>query len=331
MGRLLSLACLLGPAFPLAADEVLLLNGDRLSGRVVGFERSKLRVETSHSGLLSVEWKEVRSLRTDRAVRVMLDGGERVEGRLVSCPEGRVHIVDPQGRGPEIEMDKERIAHLGPLPAEWHGLVNLSARASDGNADAASFLASAEATRATAGGLALLRGVARYRDLSGELQERNGYGLAKYQVYLHPEAYVHGGVEATSDRFKDLRAGVVGTLGTGYDLVRTGWTELSAEAGLSYFENRFYQAEDEGHVGARLGGRLRVALPLGVEARDLFASYPNFEDAGDWQIRNEATLGTSLGGGWSLLGGVISEIDHEPADDRPSADDTYFLGLGLKF
>lgn len=324
MLNLLLLLALPGP------DELILRNGDRLSGRLVGLEESRLRLDTPHAGTLGIAWKDVDALRTDGRVQVMLEGGEVVEGRLATCAEGRVHVVDRADGGPELEVDKARILRLGPLP-EWHGLVNASARASEGNSESRSFLLSVEATRATPGGLAQVRGVARHGEKGEVLQERNYYGLVKHQVYVVPEAYVYGSVEGLSDRFKDLKAGLVGSLGAGYDLVRSGGTELSADAGLSYVENRFHEAPDEGHVGARIGGRLRVALPLGVEVRNLFVSYPNFEDAGDWQIRNEATLGTSLGGGWSLLGGVISEVDREPAADRRSTDDTYFLGLGMKF
>ncbi len=324
------LVLLLALALPSAADEVLLRNGDRLSGKLAGLERSKLRLETPHSGLLSVEWKDVDALRTERRVQVLLEGGESVEGRLEPCAEGRVHVVDRPDGAPELEVDKASIARIGARP-EWHGLLNVSARASEGNTETRSFLLAFEATRATAGDLALLRGVARYGEKGDVLQERNVYGLAKYQGYFLPEAYVYGSLEGLSDRFKDLRAGLVGSFGAGYDLFRSGWTDLGADAGLSYTENRFYEAADEGHVGARIGGRIRMGLPWGVEIRNLFVSYPNFEDAGDWQIRNEATLGTSLGGGWSLLGGVISEIDHEPALERRSTDDTYFMGLGMKF
>ena len=76
---------------------------------------------------------------------------------------------------------------------------------------------------------------------------------------------------------------------------------------------------------------LRVALPLGFEFKDLFTIYPNFKHSQDFQFRNEATVGTALGGGWSLLGGVITEFDKKPTPGLRRADDTYFIGLGYTF
>jgi hypothetical protein len=84
-------------------------------------------------------------------------------------------------------------------------------------------------------------------------------------------------------------------------------------------------------MGARVSTSLRVSLPLGFEARDSFTIYPNFEDSQDFQIRNEATLGTALGGGWDLLGGVITEYDRTPTAGLGRRDDTYFIGLGFSF
>jgi hypothetical protein len=74
-----------------------------------------------------------------------------------------------------------------------------------------------------------------------------------------------------------------------------------------------------------------VALPLGFEFKDSFTFYPNFEDSQDFQLRNEGTLGTSLGAGWDLLGGIITEYDKTPSAGRGRRDDTYFVGLGYTF
>ena len=72
-------------------------------------------------------------------------------------------------------------------------------------------------------------------------------------------------------------------------------------------------------------------LPLGFELKDLFTIYPNFEDSQDFQLRNEATLGNALGGGWNLLAGIITEYDRTPTAGLKRRDDTFFVGLGLKF
>jgi len=134
-----------------------------------------------------------------------------------------------------------------------------------------------------------------------------------------------------SDSFKDLAMESITSVGAGYEFVKSAPIDCSLEAGVAYFSNNFDVQPDESHIGARINAILRVALPLGFEFKDTFTMYPNGEDSQDYQIRNVATLGTALGSGWDLLGGVISEFDNKPSPGVKRLDDTYFVGLGYTF
>jgi hypothetical protein len=325
------LLCVLLCAPAAGEDEVKLKNGDRLSGTVKGMDKGKLSLATPHSGDLKVDWAQVASLKTDAKVKVRMATGDVFEGKLGPGQDGRLK-VETEGAAQPVEVDLGKVTHLNEAPAAWHGNVALAARATDGNTHTTSFLASAEALRLTEQDLILVRAIFRYGDKSGDLTERNGYGLAKYQYNFAADLYGYASVELLSDRFKDLRLGTVVSVGAGYTILKESWIDFAAEAGFAYFDNNFRELqEDESHAGGRASARLRVALPLGFEVKDLFTIYPNFEDHADWQIRNEATLGTALGGGWSLLGGVISEVDNEPAPGLVEVDNTYFVGLGFVF
>ncbi len=324
--------CLLLLAAPAAGeDEVTLKNGDRLTGTVGGMARGKLELATAHSGKLQVDWAQVASVKTDGKVKVRVATGEVFEGKLSPGQDGRLK-VETEGAAAPVEVELGKVTRFNEPPAAWHGNVALAGRATDGNTHTSSFLASIEAQRLTEQDLFLVKAVFRYGDKSGEITERNGYGLAKYQLDVAGNLYGYASVELLSDRFKDLRLGTVVSAGAGYTLLEGGWADLSAEAGIAYFDNNFRELQkDESHLGGRGSVRLRLALPLGFEAKDLFTIYPNFEETADWQIRNEATLGTALGGGWSLLGGVISEVDNEPPPGLREVDNTYFVGLGYVF
>jgi len=318
-------------AVPIAADdEVKLKNGDRLGGKLAALAKGKLLFETPHSGPLKVDWSQVVSVKTDGKVKVKLTTGELLEGKLSSPKEGTLR-VESEGPNAPVDVDFAKVAAFNEPPVAWHGAASLSVRATDGNTHNTSFLAAGEATRETEVDLFLVRAVFRYGDRSGDLIERNSYGLAKYLYRIYEGFYAYASVEMLSDKFKDLRLGTVVSAGLGYEILKHERIDLSAEAGLAYIDNNFYVEKDESHAGARVSSRLRVALPFGFEVKDLFTWYPNFDDTGDWQMRNEATLGTVLGGGWSLLGGVITEIDNEPPVGLEEYDNTYFAGLGFAF
>jgi len=325
------LAALALGALPAGADEVVLKNGDRLHGKVLGMAKGKLSFETPYAGVLTIDWGQVVSIQTDGKVAVKLQTQEVLEGKLAPGGEGRLKI-ESEGAARPVEVELGKITHLNEAPTKWHGNLTVSAKTTDGNTHTQSGLVAGEGSRVTEEDLFLIRFLFRYGERSGQLQERNGYGLAKYQRNIVEGMYGFGSVELLSDKFRDLRLRTVVSAGLGYTLVQNAKMDMTAEAGVAFFDNNYYALEeDDSNVGARLSLRLRVALPLGFELKDLFTYYPNFEESGDWQFRNEATLGTALGGGWTLLGGVITDYDHRPAGDLERYDDTYFVGLGFSF
>jgi putative salt-induced outer membrane protein YdiY len=326
----LLMVLLLGGSAALA-DEVKLKNGDRISGTVKSLASGKLAVATPHAGVLSIDWAQVESVTTDAKVSVTVTTGETFEGRL-SAGANRTLKIRTEGAAEPIEMDFAKVKAFNQTPNLWRGNVNLSARATDGNTHTRNGLASVSVQRTTETDDFIIRGIYRYGTRSGELQERNAYGMTKYNHQIAGDFSGYVSAEFLSDTFKDLRLQSIFSAGFGYQLVRTSWMDLGVEAGLAYIDNNYRKIqEDSDHFGARASVALRVDLFWGFQFKDLFTIYPNFDESQDFQIRNEATLTNNLGAGWSLIAGVITEWDREPAPGRARHDNTYFLGLGYSF
>jgi len=329
--RLLASAFLMAMlAFAAADDEVKLKNGDRLSGKVTGLAGGKLTIETAETGPVKVDWAQVVSVKTDAPLKVKLTTGETLEGKVLPGAEGRLKI-ETQGAAAPVEVDLPKVKAFNEPPTAWHGKLSASGRATDGNTHTQSFLVAGAATRETEADLMLIKAIFQYGKTGSTLTQRNAYGIGKYQLKFTPELYGYVSEELLGDTFKDLSIGTITSAGVGYVWLKEAWIDLSTEAGIAYITNDFNVAPDETHLGARAAAYLRVALPLGFEVRDNFTIYPNFEHSQDFQFRNEGTLGTALGGGWDLLGGIITEYDRTPSPGLGRRDDTYFVGLGYTF
>lgn len=75
-------------------DVVLLRNGDRITGEVMGMSRGKLDYKTDDVGRLSIEWDKVARLTSRHSFEVTLSSGEKFYGRLaVPADDGSV-VVD---------------------------------------------------------------------------------------------------------------------------------------------------------------------------------------------------------------------------------------------
>jgi hypothetical protein len=59
---------------PVYADEIELKNGDHLSGEVKKMEDALLTIKTPYAGEVSVKWKEVKRLRSDKPLKVLIHG-----------------------------------------------------------------------------------------------------------------------------------------------------------------------------------------------------------------------------------------------------------------
>lgn len=313
-----------------AGDEVKLKNGDRVTGTVKGLAGGKLAVDTAHSGTLQIAWGEIASFTTEGKHRVRLTTGEEVEGKL-SGQDGKLKVAS-EGAAAPVEIEWAKVTHLNKPPTAWKGNLSLAARATDGNTHTLSGIATADLSRATDNDEFLLRAIYRYGERSGELQERNAYGMGKYSFRFTERFYTYASIELLSDKFKDLTLQTVVSVGLGYDILKESWIDFSAEAGVAYIDNNFDEVEvDESHAGGRASAKLRLDLVLGFVFKDVFTIYPNFEESQDFQIRNEAMLTNTLGGGWSIIGGVITEYDRTPSPGTVRHDDTYFVGLGYTF
>jgi hypothetical protein len=311
-------------------DEVKLRNGDRLTGKVTSMAGGKLVLETMYAGTLKIDWAQVVSVKTDAPVKVTLSTGEVLDGKLEPGQDGRLKI-DTTGAAAPAEVDLAKVKYFNKPPVQWHGNINIAGKITEGNTQTKSFLISAEGTRDTEEDQFLLRAIFRYGETSGTLTERNTYGIGKYSYKLTPALYAYVSEELMSDTFRDISLESITSVGAGYELVKESWIDYSVEAGIAYFSITHRQFPDQAYMGARAASKLRVALPLGFELKDTFIIYPNFKDSQAYQLRNEATIGTALGGGWNLLGGVITEYSRKPPPGIKTTDDTYFVGVGLSF
>jgi hypothetical protein len=314
-----------------ADDEVKLKNGDRLTGKVTSLAGGKLILETTHSGPLKIDWAQVVSVKTDAPLKVKLVTGELLEGKVAPGAEGRLK-VETTGPAAPVEVEMAKVKNFNEAPTQWHGSLTASGKITEGNTRTKAFLVAAEGTRETEQDAFLVRAIFHYGMQSGVLTERNSYGIGKYMYKFGPALYGYVSEELVSDTFKDISLESITSVGVGYDILKESWIDWSLEAGIAYFSFNYKISNDESHLGARVASKLRIGLPLGMEFKDLLIVYPNFKDSQNYQLRNEATVGTSLGGGWNLLGGVITEFTNKPVSPGvKQVDDTYFLGVGYVF
>ncbi len=128
LSKALSCAALTLAASPVLADTVWLKNGDRLTGEIKVFDGGKLVLQTSYGGTIPLDWKQVKTLESDRELMVKQDDitGERAKS-LKAAEDGKVTLVN--GEAPKtIELASiEQLIKPKPLVEDlvWKGNIDL--------------------------------------------------------------------------------------------------------------------------------------------------------------------------------------------------------------
>ena len=97
------------------AGEVVLKNGDRLSGRIIRMDKSSVDFETDLLGKLAVPWNAIVRIQSDSPLYVAVTDDRVVLGK-VSMRDGRLEIEPKNGDTLEYAKDAVRARSRAGLP-----------------------------------------------------------------------------------------------------------------------------------------------------------------------------------------------------------------------
>jgi len=310
------------------ADEILLENGDKLTGTILKLEAGKIILQTDYAGPIEIQKDKVKKIVTDKEVKVHLTSGEVLKGRLKTTEEGKLAVEASREREATL-IDWTQVVSINPPPSKWKGNVNIGANLQSGNADRANASVGAEAQRRTERDRFNIRFLHNYGEEKGEVTARNTYGSLKYDYFFTQRFYGYLAVEMLNDKFKDLHLRTITGPGVGYQIWDDDVKSLLVEAGVTYFSEDRIEAEDDRWFTARIAMDFTYQLMRYLAFSDKLQIYPSLRRAGEYSLRNEASLISPLGAGWSLR---LMNIIERQSDPPPGVlrDDIYWI-LGLQY
>jgi putative salt-induced outer membrane protein YdiY len=316
-----------------SADEIVLENGDRLTGTVRMVGDGTVVFETGYSEPIKLQKSKITHISTDNPQEVLMISGEILKGKLTTGEDGRLMVESGDGREAAV-VDWDRVTALNPPPVEppkWKGSITLGAGLQSGNSDRAHASIGAEAKRRSEQDRFSLRFLYNYAEENDRVTSRNTFGALKYDYFFTKAFYGYVGVEVLNDKFKDLNLRTVVGPGVGYQIWDDTIKFLLLEAGLAYFSEDLKQGEDKQWLTARLAGDFSYTLKETIVFSDQIVIYPNLEETGQYKLRNEAAITSALGSGWALRFANILERDSDPPLGVKQHDLYWTLGLQYGF
>ena len=327
------------------ADQLVLKNGDRVTGSIVKKDGKSVTIKSDAFGVITAAWDQVESLTADKPLTVVLENGQSAQGTLRTVG-GKVEVTAPTGtlsatpaeiavmRDASEQHAYERLQHPG-WGELWAGTASLGLAGTGGNSRTLTFTTGVNAERVTntdktslyfkaIKASALINGV----NADTARAVRGGIG---YDHNLSPRLFVTVFNDYEFDQFQDLDLRFVLGGGLGFHALKTERSVLDLLAGIDYNHSSFSTPLTRSSAEFFWGDEYALKL---TGATSLVQSYRMFHDltnTGDYRVNFDIGASTKIGKWLSWDVSLSDRYLSHPAPGRKTNDFLYTTGLGVTF
>ncbi|MBN1818322.1 MAG: DUF481 domain-containing protein [Sedimentisphaerales bacterium] len=322
------------------ADEVLLNNGDRLTGTVETILDGKMSFKSDLIGPVSIAMKDIRTFTTQAPAKLVLADGTILQQSVAAAQADKVTLA-----GSELIQAQEialaDIQALNPpekAPPQWEGSVTMGLTSVHGNTKSESIQAGASASRRTEKDRTTLGadyGRSKQEDPDtgqDETTEDWWKTRAKYDYFFTEKLYGFLEGRYETDKIAQLDRRLIGAAGGGYQWIEQPDINFSTELGIAYLTERF-----KNDTGNNNETSLHAAYHFDTKLTDTIkfindlTYYPSFGQFSDYYLTTTAEIRASLTENMFANFRTIFDYDSTPATGQGSTDIKYILGVGWNF
>ena len=329
----------------LAADHVLLTNGDSLTGTIVKKDGDTLTFKSDLLGVVSMPWKAVKSITSESEVSVVLPGGETVKGKLSTAGDQLQVAAAPAPKTAPLaaitavrdageQHNFERLLHPGMLEL-WSGNFDIGFATATGNARSENLTTAFTAGRSTRSDKITLYfnqvySTARANNVTSTIASavRGGW---KYNRNLSRRMFLSTFNDYEHDRFQNLSIRFVAGGGAGFKAVKTERTQLDFDAGVDYQRENFMNSVNRNSAEANYGDNLLFKVSKVTQITQSARMFTNLTDTGAYRVNFDLGTTTVLKKwlGWHLT--VSDRFLSNPVQGRQRNDLLISTGFRLTF
>jgi hypothetical protein len=292
----------------LAADQVVLKNGDVITGAVIKKDGNKLTIKSEFLGEVTMPWTAVKSLHSDEVLTVELPGGEHIAGKVTTtgetlevatdvgvkpAPLSTVHDI----RNPSEQLAWERLQHPGILEL-WSGFFDTGLAVARGNARTDTLTTAFNATRVTRNDKVTVTfnqiyGTATVNNVSSAVANavRGGW---TYDHTLSGRFFLSTLNDYEHDVFQNLKLRFVVGGGAGFNAVKREATTLSFSSGSDYEHESFNQDLSRNSAEINFGDIFTHKFTSAMSLTQSFRYFVNLSHTGEYRVNFDTSAVTAL-------------------------------------
>jgi len=330
----------------LFADQIVLTNGDRITGQILKSDDKELVIKSEYAGEITVQWPAVRGITSTQPLHVSLNNGQTLVGPVKTTDDNFQVATTTQGavtapknsvvriRGEAEESAYEKSRHPGLLEG-WQGGANVGFALTRGNSQTKNLALAFTAQRKTLDDKLGLYANTVYasNDAPGAIPSTTANAIQGGIRYDHDLSsrifgFINGDFQTDDLQNLDLRSVLGG--GLGYHAIKTESTTLDFLGGINYTREK-YSLITRNFAAATIGEELSHKVGAGTLVRQQLYFYPDLSNTGEY--RGTFNFGTvtriSKWLGWQNSFGDIY-VTNPPAGKKQN-DIIFTTGLNVSF
>ncbi len=326
------------PLQDVLSDELIMRNGSRLIGEVGRKEDGTLGFKTSFAGTIKVKWSEIKELRLDEPVKIMLANGEVIRARVIRNVSETNTTVELEPDEPPRSYAPSELAYVNPAPwrdgegYKFSGRVNLAFKRERGNTDKDEIDVDGNLVWRWKSDRVRARGELEHDRTNSRRTKLEWDAAAQYDHFFTRKWYYGAVVALESDKNAelDLRSQFGPLLG--YQWFESRELNLSTQAGPLRVREAYENKENDNYWAA--GWAVDFDKFLFADLTQFYHRHWgvwNFENTSDVVFNSWTGLRFPLIAGFVASTELEAEYDSGVARENDELDTTYRFKLGYEW
>jgi putative salt-induced outer membrane protein YdiY len=327
------------------ADQVVLKNGDRITGSIVKKDGKNLTIKSDLFGVVTLAWDQVVSVQADKPLNLGVPGGKTVQGTIATT-NGKLDVttkdtkltLDPGDittiRNDDEEAAYERLQHPG-WGQLWAGTASVGFAGASGNAQTLTFTTGVTAARVTNTDKTSLyfnaikaSALANGKNSNTAQAVRGGLG---YDHNISPRLFVNMFNDWEYDKFQNLDLRIVLGGGFGYHAVKTMRSQLDVLGGFDHNSSKFTTPPTQSSGEVFFGDQYNLKVNGATSVAQSFRIFDDVADSSAYRANADIGMNTKIAKWLTWNVSVSDRYLHNPAPGRKTNDLLYSTGLGITF
>jgi putative salt-induced outer membrane protein YdiY len=339
-------------SFPVFADQVVLKNGDRLTGSIEKSDEKSLIIKTEFAGEVTVQWPAIQEIQSEQPLHVSLKGGQNVVG-AVSTSAGKIEVATKNAGNVEAPKEAivlmrseseqaawEKMQHPGLLQG-WDGGLNIGFGLTAGNSETKNLALAFTGVRTGLHDKLSLYAASVYSTnglapAATRLTANTNKGGARYDHDITPRLFAFVNADFFTDALQDLNLRSVFGGGLGWHVIKAPKTTLDILGGIAYTRENYTQLAPlprliHNFAAAQIGDELlhKISKSTVITQRAYF--FPNFNESGEYRATFDLGTVTKINKwmGWQNTFGDVYVTN--PPTGKKKNDVVFTTGLNIAF